>query len=141
MIAVTYLQYLLALPASHFARAAFEESVAMDWRKSPCWLSDLRIVLMRLPTKPVMLPVNVLSMTVDDCQAVIAQIKALCIAHCCGWVGESSRTLLLRERMRREEDAAVISMRKYLVDVPVLKYCIVMAKFRTFSCSGKIATQ
>ena len=128
MIAITYLQYLLALPASHYACAAFEESVAMDLRKVPCWLSDLRIVLMRLPTNPVMLPGDVSSMTVDDCQAIMGQIKDSCVAYCRAWVEESLRTLLLRERMVREENAVVISMRKYLVDVPVPKYRIAMAR-------------
>jgi hypothetical protein len=41
ILAIGYLIYLLSLPPLHFARVAFEDSLALARLGCPCWLSDL----------------------------------------------------------------------------------------------------
>jgi hypothetical protein len=48
-LALGYLSYLINLPPSHYANAAYQESVELAQEGHPSWLSDLGFVLAHLP--------------------------------------------------------------------------------------------
>ena len=122
IIAITYLQYLLQLPPNHYAHAALEECVFLDAVGKPSWLTDLCIVMLCLPGSSISLPGNVMGMTSLDCQMVIDCVKKACVAECRAFVAGSVKAVLIQERVLKDDDNAVLSMRKYLIDVAVPKY-------------------
>jgi hypothetical protein len=49
LLAVGYMAYILGLSQSHYARSAYNESLALARRGLQCWVTDLRWVVSRLP--------------------------------------------------------------------------------------------
>ncbi|KAI0309635.1 hypothetical protein OF83DRAFT_1029730, partial [Amylostereum chailletii] len=45
MLALRYLTYLVALPRTHYAMAAFQDAVELDSRGVPSWVGDLRVAI------------------------------------------------------------------------------------------------
>ncbi|KAF7342021.1 RNA-directed DNA polymerase from mobile element jockey [Mycena venus] len=120
-LALGYLIYLLTLPAHHLANAAYLDSLRLAQHGHPCWLSDLRVVLLLLPV-PVQL--SALDLSVDGVNGIRKAVDAAGQK----WLNDeitamSSRLPLIQGRLERNENRDFVStalkLRQYLrVPVP-----------------------
>ncbi|KAJ7037061.1 hypothetical protein C8F04DRAFT_999416 [Mycena alexandri] len=121
IIALGYLIYLITLPENHFATAAYLDSILLARSGHPCWFSDLRFVLQKLPV-PVQLSLG--DLTADG----VADIRKALEAACEKWIGEtiadmSPRLPLIQGRLECNAESALVptaaKFRQYLrIPVP-----------------------
>ena len=98
ILALSYLQHLLSLPASHYAHMALRDGLALATAHKPCWVSDLCIVLHHLPHFPVDLPCSLSNMEADNVTTTIRDVEISCMWSCLKFINESDKTIFLRRR-------------------------------------------
>ncbi|KAJ7436781.1 hypothetical protein B0H11DRAFT_1754302 [Mycena galericulata] len=106
ILALGYLIYLITLPPNHFATAAYLDSLLLARDSHPCWISDLRFVLMSLPV-PINLPDGELT------AANISDVRKATSTACEKSLGDAleemaSRLPLIQGRLERDEDGKFV---------------------------------
>lgn len=102
LLALGYLRYLLQLPPSHFARAAYLDSLQLAADSHPCWISDLRLVLSRLPV-PVQLDLHHLQ-DIETFGTVRDTLVKACNMYLQQQIDDSTKCHLLWGRKEKDED-------------------------------------
>ncbi|THU98828.1 hypothetical protein K435DRAFT_660100, partial [Dendrothele bispora CBS 962.96] len=101
ILALSYLKYLLQLPLGHYARTAIESSFALRQDNSPSWVSDLDLVLRRLPgneVRQLFLPqrTDLCALTIDG---LVKEIRRVSSEHLLSEINSFHRLSLLRGRI------------------------------------------
>ncbi|KAJ7158082.1 hypothetical protein C8R46DRAFT_839617, partial [Mycena filopes] len=121
LIALGYLMYLISLPPKHFAYAAFRDSLLLARQGHPCWFSDLRLVMQRLP---VAVDLSLADLSPDGVIHVRKKLDDAGQQWLSRTITElSSRMPLIQGRLERNENGDFIAtaskLRQYLrVPVP-----------------------
>jgi hypothetical protein len=100
-LALRYLGYLISLPIGHMAHAALLDSVALCRGGSPCWINDLRIVLLNLPCA-----VSPPDLALIDAEG-IKTLDSVIVSSMKRWLDnemESPKLYLLQGRLELEKD-------------------------------------
>ncbi|KDR75593.1 hypothetical protein GALMADRAFT_489789 [Galerina marginata CBS 339.88] len=93
ILALRYIIYLLSLPHTHYARAAFDDSIDLWSRQQSSWVGDLQVVLHRLPV-----PVNFVCHHVGNPATIVELVelvKRSCLQTLYDDVFSSDRAYLL----------------------------------------------
>ena len=128
ILALSYLQHLLSLPASHYAHMALRDSLAFATAHKPCWVSDLHIVLHRLPHFPVDLPCSLSNMEADNVAMTIRDVEISCMRSCLKFINDSDKTIFLHQRWICDRKtgtpqlSSVLALQDYLTQVPVPRF-------------------
>ncbi|KII84391.1 hypothetical protein PLICRDRAFT_95362 [Plicaturopsis crispa FD-325 SS-3] len=114
-LAVRYLQYLVNLTPNRFAHSALMDSVALATAGKAGWLTDLRLVLSRLPTPVALLDTDLCQ---DRLPSVLEAIEDSAEKWLQDFIQTSTKTFLLRNRLERDDEGAlvtkVMAFRRYL---------------------------
>jgi ribonuclease HI len=100
-LALRYLAYLISLPVTHYAHAALKDSVSLFQINQPCWVTDLRHVLLNLP-KPVALP-DIVQIDTDGVAEIIKEVATSMKT----WLNnemKSPKMYLLQGRLEPQKD-------------------------------------
>jgi hypothetical protein len=124
ILALGYLQYLLSLPSSHFARAALNSSLELAAQEKKCWARDLILASSKLPfTCPAPELVNA---STDSILAYAKSVDALMLDWLQEAVDSSDKLYLIQGRREPQKDKPpapqTLRLRHYLFMVKTQKH-------------------
>ena len=133
ILVLRYLQYLLKLPAHHYAHAAFNDACLLHAEKKPSWVGDIVFVLSHLQISVMLKPVHLANP--DSIMDLIADVELSCACALQKDINESEKTVLLKKRILTSCPLELSDVLKYwhYLDVAVPAHCKVLTQLVT-SC-------